>query len=94
MEKELLLNVLQISAQIKILHWQTVYSGKYQRPRLGGATEFTLADYDSIKIDAFLKSVEEFFADAFMAEQDSELSNIKDEIVADIQQLKYLLTLK
>ena len=28
-----------------------------------------------------------------MAEQDSELSNIKDEIVADIQQLKYLLTL-
>jgi hypothetical protein len=29
-----------------------------------------------------------------MAEQDSELANIKDEIVADIQQLKYLLTLK
>ena len=67
MEKELLLNVLQISAQIKILHWQTesfaehmafdrtyeslgdkfdhlieVYSGKYQRPRLGGATEFMI----------------------------------------------------
>ena len=119
MEKELLLNVLQISAQIKILHWQTesfaehmafdrtyeslgdkfdhlieVYSGKYQRPRLGGATEFTLADYDSIKIDAFLKSVEEFFVDAFMAEQDAELNNIKEEIVADVQQLKYLLTLK
>lgn len=119
MEKELLSNVLQISAQVKVLHWQTqsfaehmafdrtyeslgdkfdrlieVYSGKYQRPKFGGVQEITLADYDSIKIDAFLTSTEEFFVDAFLAEQDAELNNIKEEIVADIQQLKYLLTLK
>ena len=29
-----------------------------------------------------------------MAEQDAELNNIKEEIVAELQQLKYLLTLK
>jgi len=119
MEKELLSNVLQITAQLKALHWQTqsypehvafektydslganfdslieVYSGKYQRPKFGGVQEITIADYDSIKIDAFLKASEEFFVDLFTAEQDRELGNIRDEIVADLQQLKYLLTLK
>lgn len=71
-----------------------VYSGKYQRPKFGGVTELSFADYDAIKIDAFLTATEEFFVDAFMAEQDAELNNIKEEIVADIQRLKYLLTLK
>lgn len=119
MEKELLSNVLQISAQLKALHWQTqsypehiafektynslserfdllieVYSGKYKRPEFGGVKEITIADYSSIKTDAFLKASEEFFVDLFTAEQDRELGNIRDEIVADIQQLKYLLTLK
>jgi hypothetical protein len=75
-------------------HLIEVYSGKYQRPKFGGVTELSFADYDSIKIDAFLTATEEFFADAFMAEQDAELNNIKEEIVADIQLLKYLLTLK
>jgi DNA-binding ferritin-like protein len=71
-----------------------VYSGKYQRPKFGGVKEITIADYDSIKVDAFLKASEEFFVDLFAADQDRELANIRDEIVADLQQLKYLLTLK
>jgi methenyltetrahydromethanopterin cyclohydrolase len=119
MEKELLSNVLQISGQLKVLHWQTtsyaehnaferiydslgdlfdklieVYSGKYERPKFGGVQDLSFADYDSIKVDAFISAAEEFFVDAFMAEQDSELANIKDEIIAELQQLKYLLSLK
>lgn len=78
----------------KFDHLIEVYSGKYQRPKFGGVQELSFADYDSIKVDAFLTATEEFFVDAFMAEQDSELNNIKEEILADIQQLKYLLTLK
>jgi DNA-binding ferritin-like protein len=71
-----------------------VYSGKYQRPKFGGVQELTFADYDSIKMDAFLTATTEFLVDLFMAEQDAELANIKDEILADVEKLKYLLTLK
>jgi len=71
-----------------------VYSGKYQRPQLGGLVDISYADYKSIKLDSFITASIEFFMDSFMAAQDSELSNIKDEIIADFQKLKYLLTLK
>ena len=71
-----------------------VYSGKYQRPKFGGVKQITFADYDNLKIEAFLEAFEDFMNNSFMAQQDAELNNIKDEIVADIQKLKYLLTLK
>ncbi len=70
------------------------YSGKYQRPQLGGLTDLSFADYNSIKLEAFITASIEFFMDSFMAAQDSELANITHEIVADFQKLKYLLTLK
>jgi hypothetical protein len=70
------------------------YIGKYQRPKFGGVQSLSFADYDSIKVDAFLLSIYEFFVDLFMADQDAELANLRDEIVADVQKLKYLLTLK
>ena len=94
MEKELLSNVLQISGQLKVLHWQTTSYAEHNAFERIYDSLGDLADYDSIKVDAFISAAEEFFVDAFMAEQDSELSNIKDEIVAELQQLKYLLTLK
>jgi lipopolysaccharide transport system ATP-binding protein len=64
--------------------------------KINGGDEYLDPEKETIiEMEAtVLKSVEEFFVDAFMAEQDSELANIKDEIVADVQQLKYLLTLK
>jgi hypothetical protein len=71
-----------------------VYSGKYQRPKFGGVMEVTLADYESIKVDLFMSSSVDFFMDTFLAEQDAELANLRDEIIADLQKLKYLLTLK
>jgi len=119
MDKELLANVLQVKAQLKILHWQTesyaehkafghayndledkidrlmeVYAGKYQRPKFGGVKQITLADYSNLKIDSFLEAFEDFIKNAFMASQDTEIANIRDEIVADIEKLKYRLTLK
>ena len=71
-----------------------VYSGKYQRPMLGGVKELSFADYSNLKVDAFIDGMDEFMTNAFMAEQDSELANIRDEIRADLMKLKYLLTLK
>jgi DNA-binding ferritin-like protein len=71
-----------------------VYSGKYQRPKFGGVKQVTFADYENLKIEAFIEAFEDFMNNSFMAQQDAELNNIKDEIVADIQKLKYLLTLK
>jgi hypothetical protein len=119
MEKELLSTVLQVQAQLKVLHWQTesyaehkafckiadslddrfdtlmeAYMGKYQRPKFGGVAQLSVADYDNVKIDVMLDGLLDFFANAFMADSDSELKNIADEIKADIDKLKYLLTLK
>lgn len=119
MEKELLNNVLQIQAQLKVLHWQTesyaehnafevtyasldtlfdnlieVYIGKYARPKFGGMKNIAIADYENVKIDAFIDGALVFFENAFMADSDSELGNICDEIKAALGKLKYLLTLK
>jgi len=71
-----------------------VYSGKYQRLKFGGVKQISYADYDNLKIDAFIEGMDDFMTSAFMAEQDSELANIRDEIRADLMKLKYLLTLK
>lgn len=119
MEKELLNAVLQIQAQLRLLHWQTEsyaehqafgqaydslgelfdnliesYSGKYQRPKFGGMKTISIADYGNVKVDAFIDGLTEFFSSAFMADSDSELKNICDEIKAELDKLKYLLTLK
>jgi hypothetical protein len=71
-----------------------VYAGKYQRPKLGGVKQISFADYANLKIEAFIEGMDDFLTNAFMAEQDSELANIRDEIRADLMKLKYLLTLK
>jgi hypothetical protein len=71
-----------------------VYSGKYGRPKFDGMKNIALADYENIKVDAFIDGALNFFENAFMAESDSELGNICDEIKAALDKLKYLLTLK
>ena len=71
-----------------------VYSGKYQRPKFGGVKDITFADYESIKIEVFIETMDDFMTNLFMAEQDAELANIRDEIRALLMKLKYLLSLK
>ena len=71
-----------------------VYSGKYQRPKFGGVKQISFADYENLKVDVFIDGMDDFLTNAFMAEQDSEIANIRDEIRADLMKLKYLLSLK
>jgi len=71
-----------------------VYSGKYQRPKFGGVTQISFADYANLKLETFIESMDDFMTNAFIAEQDSELANVRDEIRGDLMQLKYLLTFK
>ena len=71
-----------------------VYSGKYERPKFDGVRSITFADYKNLKVDAFLEAFEDYMNNTFLSQKDSELANIKDEVVAIIQKLKYLLTLK
>jgi len=119
MNTELLVNVIQFQAQLRILHWQTesfaehmafgrtydalddlfdklieTYSGKYERPKFGGVKSISFADYETLKTETYLQTVDDYFVDLFMASQDAELANIRDEIRDSIQTLKYLLTLK
>jgi hypothetical protein len=119
MEKELISNVLQIQAQLRVLHWQTesfaehnafggaydslddlfdklieAYSGKYGRPKFGGMKQLAVADYENVKVDAFIDGLHQFFESVFMADTDKELDNICQEITGELDKLKYLLTLK
>ena len=70
------------------------YSGKYGRPKFGGVKSISFADYETLKTETYLQTVDDYFVDLFMASQDAELANIRDEIRDSIQTLKYLLTLK
>lgn len=71
-----------------------VYSGKNQRPKLGGIKNLAFSDYDNVKVDTFIETTLDYFTNLFPSDQDSELANIRDEIKADLEKLKYLLTLK
>lgn len=71
-----------------------VYSGKYKRPTFGGIKNIAFSDYANVKVDTFLETTIDFFTNLFVADQDSELANIRDEIKAELEKLKYLLTLK
>jgi hypothetical protein len=72
--------------------------GKY------GRFEFTnesamikLYNLKTLDIDAFLRATETFLLELnseFSSEKDSDLLNIRDEMLADLNKLRYLLTLK
>ena len=73
--------------------------GKYGRVMLGGLDSITVSDYGNLKLNIFIMDMETFFTTEIFAcgldmSKDSELENILHEIKAEIQKLKYLLTLK
>jgi DNA-binding ferritin-like protein len=73
--------------------------GKYGvRITLGGIDSITLSDYNNIKINFFLLEAHTFFSkdiwNCGISKEDTEIANIVDEIIAEIDKLKYLLTLK
>lgn len=73
--------------------------GKYGRIMLGGIDSIQVSDYGNLKLNIFLLDVENFyFTEVYNCgidkERDSEIENIIQELRAEIDKLKYLLTLK
>lgn len=74
-----------------------VCMGKHGRPRLNnGILNIEIIDIDEISIDDYVNSCVDFLLslnDVYDA-GDSDLLNIRDEMMAEFNKLKYLLTLK
>jgi hypothetical protein len=78
-----------------------VYQGKYGRltfPPESQANTFEIADTGKVDINTMLKGFEEFLTftlpKLLTPVSDTDLLNIRDEILAEVNKLKYLLTLK
>lgn len=75
-----------------------VYMGKYGRPKMTGATgSFTLKNLSEKAAVAYLRGAIQFlqgpFSKTLDPKKDTDLINIRDEILADLNQLAYLFTL-
>lgn len=72
--------------------------GKYGRFKFKNKTaNIQLFNLKSLEINSFLSAFVDFLknlSSEFSSEEDSDLLNIRDEMLADINKLKYLLTLK
>ena len=72
-----------------------VYSGKYGVPRAKIKYNVVLENFDG-EYSEYLESIIEFLTNLnqeFDSVKDSELLNIRDEMLAEVNRLKYLLTL-
>jgi hypothetical protein len=74
-----------------------VYSGKYQKLSLSPGTSIELLNTDSLDVDNVLNEVTEYLSTSAVEElnpeKDTDLLNVRDEILAAVNRLKYLLTL-
>jgi hypothetical protein len=75
-----------------------VYMGKYGRVALEGANDtIQLSNIGELNVDEFISVVIDFLCsleNQLNDKRDSDLLNIKDEMLAEVNKLKYLLTLK
>lgn len=70
--------------------------GKHGRPDFTGGYQLSGKDISDIDIDGFIERVCEFlisFSEVYDTGKDSDLLNIRDEMLGDFNKLKYLLTL-
>lgn len=73
-----------------------VHMGKYGRFELGGGA-IQLKNLDEVDVGSSLNEYNDFlisFNEQLDSEKDSDLLNIRDEMMAKVNRLKYLLTLK
>jgi hypothetical protein len=71
------------------------HMGKYGRITVGGSIQ--LSNLNDVQIKEFIAEVEEFLVqlnESCDSVRDSDLLNIRDEMLAEINKLKYLLTLE
>jgi len=75
-----------------------VYMGKYGRVALDGENDaIQLSNIGEMNVDEFVDTVVEFLCsltNQLNDKRDSDLLNIRDEMLAEVNKLKYLLTLK
>lgn len=74
-----------------------VCMGKHGRPDFGGDFSLELKDIKVFSIQTFLDDATNFIVsitEKLDSKKDTDLLNIKDEILAEVNKLKYLLTLK
>jgi DNA-binding ferritin-like protein len=73
-----------------------VCMAKHGRPDFGGEFNLPQYDYKAVNVDEYINSMIEFLIslDSVYQEQiDSDILNIRDEMLAEVNRLKYLLTL-
>ena len=71
--------------------------GKHGRPKFLGGYTIDGEDLEEIELGEFLTQIEGFlisFTEIYDPQADSDLLNIRDEMLSEINKLKYLLTLK
>ncbi len=75
-----------------------IYMGKYGRVALEGESDaILLGNIGEVNIEEFLETIVEFLLSLnhkLDSNKDSDLLNLRDEMLASINKLKYLLTLK
>lgn len=74
------------------------YSGKYQKLNFKAGSSIDILNTEEINIDGVLTEVADYLSTTAVEElnpqKDTDLLNIRDEILASVSKLKYLLTLK
>jgi hypothetical protein len=74
------------------------YSGKYGNPKIDSPIEITLVDINRIDPESYLGEVSQFihgkFSEKINGEKDSDLANLRDEMLALANKTRYLLRLK
>jgi hypothetical protein len=74
-----------------------VYMGKYGRIEAkGGSTTVDLFNTDQLPVDGFVNNAVEYIVALEIPDKnaDTDLMNIRDEMLAELNKLKYLLTLE
>lgn len=70
--------------------------GKHGRPDFTGGYQLTGKDISEMDVDEFIQRICEFLislTEVYDSKKDSDLLNIRDEILGEFNKLKYLLTL-
>ena len=71
--------------------------GKYGRPEFDPEFALMFQDISSLSIQKFMDGITEFLVaitDELDSKYDTDLLNLKDEMLSEVNKLKYLLTLK
>jgi hypothetical protein len=74
-----------------------VMMGKQGRPEFDSEFSIMFQDISALSVQNFMDGITEFLVgmtDHLDSKYDTDLLNLRDEMLADINQLKYLLTLK